>query len=61
VLVRVVLVEKVVDALEQVLEPQQRAYALAQWILVADHAVDDLLVAARWPGLRQVFIITRKK
>ena len=37
VLVRVVLVQEIVDALEQILEPQQRAHALAQWILVADH------------------------
>ena len=37
VLVRVVLVQEVIDALEQVLEPQQRAHALAQGILVADH------------------------
>jgi hypothetical protein len=37
VLVRVVLVQEIVDALEQVLEPQQRAHALAQWMLVADH------------------------
>ena len=36
-LVRVVLVQEVVDALEHILEPQQRAHTLAQGVLVADH------------------------
>ena len=37
VFVRIVLVQEIIDALEQILEPQQGAHALAQRILVTDH------------------------
>jgi hypothetical protein len=34
---RIVLGQKVLDALVQILQPQQRAYAFAERVLVADH------------------------
>ena len=47
VLLRFVLVQKIIDALEEILEPQQRAHALAQWIFVADHVVRRAGLALR--------------
>ena len=38
VFVRIVLVKEIIDSLKKILEPHLRAHALAQWILVTDHA-----------------------